>query len=52
MSPEQKAAFLKKFGLTPANAQAPAGPDSAASGDKCEAPRKVNVYDLYPAYYY
>ena len=49
MSPAMKTEFLKKYNLTSTAAKTPA---SAASGEKCEAPRPINIWDLYPAYYY
>ena len=50
MSPEMKAAFLKKYNLDAAAAKAPETPEAA--GGSCQAPRPINKWDLYPAYYY
>jgi hypothetical protein len=47
MSPEQKAAFRNKYNLGSTPDKAP-----PASGGSCQAPRPVDKWDLYPAYYY
>lgn len=46
MSEDQKAAFRQKYGL---DAGAAKTPEAAGS---CRAPRPINKWDLYPAYYY